>query len=254
MKTVDLLGVRIDDLHIAELLDFIACLISGENKAIIAYVNVHAMNIAYELAWFRDFLNGADVVFCDGFGIKWGARLVGQTIQYRYTPPDWLPLLCEVCVQRSFSLFFLGARPGVAERAASQLQRQFPSLQIVGTCHGYFDKSLTSQQNEAVVQKINAVHADILVVGFGMPLQERWLMENWERIDAKVAIPLGAAFDYISGEVYRVPHWMTDHGFEWLGRLIIEPRRLWKRYLIGNPLFLWRVLKQRLGLLRFDGQ
>jgi N-acetylglucosaminyldiphosphoundecaprenol N-acetyl-beta-D-mannosaminyltransferase len=85
-----------------------------------------------------------------------------------------------------------------------------------------------------------------------MPLQERWLMENWDHIDANVALTGGAVFDYVSGELQRAPRWMTDNGLEWLGRLLIEPRRLWKRYLIGNPLFIWRVLKQRLGLLHFD--
>jgi N-acetylglucosaminyldiphosphoundecaprenol N-acetyl-beta-D-mannosaminyltransferase len=239
-----LLGVRIDDLSIPELLDFVTCVISGDKKALVANVNVHAMNIAYELAWFRDFLNSADIVFCDGFGVKWGARLSGQTIAYRYTPPDWLPLLCEKCVQHDFSLFFLGARPGIVEKAASQLKQQYPDLRIVGVHHGYFDKTLGNQENEYVIKKINAVAPDILVVGFGMPLQEQWLGENWGCIQSHVAIPVGAAIDYIAGEVYRAPHWVTDHGLEWLARLLIEPRRLWKRYVIGNPLFLYRVIQQ----------
>ena len=97
--------------------------------------------------------------------------------------------------------------------------------------------------------RTNAVKPNILIVGFGTPLKERWLMENWDRIEVNVALTGGAVFDYVSGELRRAPRWMTDHGLEWLARLIIEPCRLWKRYLIGNPLFLWRVLKQRLGLL-----
>jgi len=125
-------------------------------------------------------------------------------------------------------------------------------LRIVGTYHGYFDKTPGSPGNEAVIQAINAVKPNILIVGFGMPLQERWLMENWDRVEASVALTGGAVFDYVSGDLRRPPCWMTSHGLEWLGRLLIEPRRLWQRYLIGNPLFLWRVLKQRLGLLSVD--
>ena len=87
---------------------------------------------------------------------------------------------------------------------------------------------------------------DILIVGFGMPLQERWLMQNWENLDARVALTGGAVFDYVSGEVRRGPRVLTDNGFEWLARFLIEPGRLWRRYLVGNPLFLWRVLQQRL--------
>jgi N-acetylglucosaminyldiphosphoundecaprenol N-acetyl-beta-D-mannosaminyltransferase len=147
---------------------------------------------------------------------------------------------------RDLSLFLLGARPGVAERAAAKLKQRFPDLHIAGTHHGYFDKALGSPQNEVVVDQINAANPDILIVGFGMPLQERWLMENWERLEASVALTGGAVFDYVSGELRRAPRWMTDHGLEWLGRLIIEPRRLWKRYLIGNPLFILRVLRQRM--------
>ena len=128
------------------------------------------------------------------------------------------------------------------------LKQQFTDLSIAGAQHGYFDKSPDSVENEAVLQAINATRPDILLVGLGMPLQERWLMENWDRIEAKVALPVGALFDYLAGEFPRAPRWMTDHGLEWLGRLIIEPRRLWRRYLLGNPRFLWQVLKQRWGL------
>jgi N-acetylglucosaminyldiphosphoundecaprenol N-acetyl-beta-D-mannosaminyltransferase len=137
----------------------------------------------------------------------------------------------------------------VADKAAANLKARYPDLRIVGTHHGYFDKTQGCAENEAVIEQINTVKPNILIVGFGMPLQERWLMENWDRIDANVALTGGAVFDYVSGELRRAPRWMTENGLEWLGRLIIEPRRLWKRYLIGNPIFLWRVLKQRLRLL-----
>jgi N-acetylglucosaminyldiphosphoundecaprenol N-acetyl-beta-D-mannosaminyltransferase len=165
---------------------------------------------------------------------------------------DFAWQLTEFAEPRGFTFFFLGARPGVADKAAANLKARYPDLRIVGTHHGYFDKTPGSVENEAVIEQINAVKPNILIVGFGMPLQERWLMENWDRIDANVALTGGAVFDYVSGELQRAPRWMTDNGLEWLGRLLIEPRRLWKRYLIGNPLFIWRVLKQRLGLLRFD--
>jgi N-acetylglucosaminyldiphosphoundecaprenol N-acetyl-beta-D-mannosaminyltransferase len=137
----------------------------------------------------------------------------------------------------------------VADKAAACLIERFPDLHIVGIHHGYFDKAPGSPENEAVIQQINDVQPNILVIGFGMPLQEQWLMRNWERIEANVALTGGAVFDYVSGQLRRGPRWMTDHNMEWLARLIIEPRRLWRRYLIGNPLFLWRVLKQRFGLL-----
>ena len=92
-----------------------------------------------------------------------------------------------------------------------------------------------------MIEGINAAKPDLLIVGLGMPLQERWLADNWSSIDAGVALTAGATFDYISGELRRAPRWMTDNGLEWLGRLLLEPGRLWKRYIIGNPIFFWRV-------------
>ena len=128
----------------------------------------------------------------------------------------------------------------------------FHYFQVIGTHHGYFNKTPGHPQNEAVIKSINAAKPDILLIGFGMPIQEKWIMENYDRLDVKVFMPVGAAFDYVSGNVRRAPRWMTDHGLEWLGRLIIEPRRLWKRYIIGIPLFFYRVLLQKFGLLKFE--
>lgn len=243
---VSVLGVRIHILPVEGLLSTLEQIVRRGGRAIIANVNVHAMNLSYELPWFRRFLNQCELVFCDGFGVKLGARLLGYRIPHRYTPPDWIGRLAETACRSDLTLFFLGARPGVAEKAALQLRERFPTLRIVGTHHGYFDKTPGGKENEAVVEAINAVKPNILIVGFGMPLQERWLMVNWDRIEANVALPGGAVFDYVSGELRRAPRWMTDHGLEWLGRLLIEPRRLWRRYLVGNPRFFWRVLKQRL--------
>lgn len=232
--------------------DELSRIIHARAKAIVSHINVHGLNVACRESWFRDFLNVADIVFCDGAGVILGARILGHRIPQRITYADWTWQLAEFVESQGFTFFFLGARPGVAENAAYRLKDRFSRLRIVGIHHGFFDKMPGNSENETVIQKINVVRPNILIVGFGMPLQERWLMENWERIDANVALTGGAVFDYISGELRRAPRWMTDHSLEWLGRLIIEPRRLWRRYLIGNLLFLCRVLKQRLGRLRLD--
>lgn len=108
--------------------------------------------------------------------------------------------------------------------------------------HGFFDKGTESAESREVVAMINAAKPDILVVGFGMPAQEKWIAENLSQLNVHLAIPVGAFFDYLAEDVVRAPRWMTDNGLEWLGRLFIEPRRLWKRYIVGNPLFLWRIL------------
>jgi len=251
-KTVNIFGVHIDTLTLQQLHQLIAEFIHKGCHALILNANVHCLNLAYRRSWLRNFLNQAEVVFCDGAGVMVGARILGHHIPQRITYADWVWQLAEFAEPQGFTFFFLGARPGVAAKAAHCLRERFPKLRIVGTHHGYFNKTPGSPENEAVVQKINAVKPNILIVGFGMPLQERWLMENCNRIEANVALTGGAVFDYVSGELRRGPRWMTDHRLEWLARLIIEPRRLWKRYLIGNPLFLARVIKQRLALLHFE--
>ncbi len=243
IPATNVLGVRVHALTVPQLHAAMGEFIDQGKHALVLNANVHALNLAYELPWYRHFLNQAELTFCDGAGVALAARLAdGFHIPRRITYADWVWELAEFAESRGHSFFFLGARPGVAEKAAANLQARFPHLRIVGIQHGYFNKEVEHPENLAVVECINALRPDILMLGFGMPLQEQWLMENWERIDARIALTGGAVFDYISGELRRSPAWMNNHGLEWLGRFLIEPRRLWQRYLIGNPLFFSRVL------------
>ena len=239
-EKVSVLGVKIDALSLSQLLSEIQSSILHKNGVVISYVNMHAVNIAYSLPWFRGFLNQSELTFCDGVGLKFAARLTGQHIRHRFTPPDFMEHICEGAVQFGWKLYFLGAKPGVAQRAADKLMDRFPGLRI-RTHHGYFDKIANSLENKSLVEQINEFQPQILVLGFGMPLQEKWILENMGSLDVKIAFPAGALFDYLSGELARAPRWMTDNGLEWLGRLWVEPSRLWKRYILGSPLFFLRL-------------
>ena len=213
---------------------------------LVLHVNVYGLNLCYRDPELRSFFSAASLVFCDGVGVMLAARILGGRIPERITYADWAWQLAAFAERENLSLFFLGARPGVAESAAARLKRLYPNLEIAGVYHGYFDQVAGASENEAVLAEINAARPDVLLVGFGMPLQERWLMQNWDHLDTRVALTGGAVFDYVSGELKRGPRILTDNGFEWLARLVIEPGRLWRRYVIGNPLFLLRVLMQRL--------
>lgn len=237
---ISLLGIKVDSLSLHELLKYIESAITRNDQVIISNVNLHAMNIAYSLRWFREFLNRSHVTFCDGVGVKLAARLTGQYLAYRFTPPDFVDSICAIAARLGWRLFFLGAMPGVAQQAADRLSEKFPHL-LIGAHHGYFDKTTDSHENKMIISLINQFQPQILFLGFGMPMQEHWILENFHSLDVRIAIPVGALFDYLSGTLPRAPRWMTDNGFEWLGRLIIEPRRLWKRYIVGNPLFFWRL-------------
>jgi len=206
----------------------------------LSYANIHALNLAYDFPWFRRWLNASEATICDGHGLRLAGYLVGAQIEHRNTPPDFVELVCQVASKEGIRLYMLGGRPGVAEKAATKMQERYPDLKI-SFHHGYFDKCGDSAETKAVIDQVNAFRTDILFVGFGMPAQEKWIAENRAHIDAAMFMPVGAMFDYLSGARRRAPRWMTDHGLEWLGRLSIEPGRLWRRYILGIPLFFWRL-------------
>ena len=174
-------GVHIHQLTRDALLERLESLLTRGEPATILNVNVHALNLAVEQPWFRDFLNTATIAFCDGFGVKWASAFLGQPLPERFTPPDWLDAFCGLCRRLEAGLFFLGAASGVADQAAEALSRQVSGLTVSGTHHGYFNKTPGHAENEAVIQAINQSGARVLLVGFGMPLQEQWLKENRDR-------------------------------------------------------------------------
>jgi len=247
LTRVDILGVFVTAITIPQLHERLRHYVERGRKALVLNANAHGLNIAWGQDWYREFMNEADIVFCDGAGVQLAARLLGSKIPQRITYSEWMPQLANLAERQGYSFYFLGGRPGVAACAATRLVHDFPRLRILGSHHGYFDKSRTSEENRAVISEVNSLKPDFLLLGFGMPLQERWLQENWASIDATVALTGGGWFDLMSGELRRPPNWMSQHGLEWLGRLFIDPRRLWRRYLVGNPLFVWRTIKQSLA-------
>ncbi|MEX2092862.1 MAG: WecB/TagA/CpsF family glycosyltransferase, partial [Pirellulales bacterium] len=155
----------------------------------------------------------------------------------------WIWQLAELADQKGYRVFFLGGEPGVAAEAAKNIQRRFPRLKFVGTHHGYFKK--TGEETEQVIAAINQARPDILVLGFGMPVQEKWLRDNWNNVEAHVFLTGGAVFDYASGRASRAPAWMIRFNLEWLYRFMQEPKRLFIRYFWGNPYFMCKVLLEK---------
>jgi len=242
---VEILGVLVDNISRRYLITGVEHFARSGGRYRVMYANIHVLNTAYDDAELRRILNQADLVYCDGAGVRLGARILGRYLPERMTGADWIYDLCLVCQDKGVTLYLLGGEPGVAAEAARILTARYPDLGIVGTHHGHYDHN--GPENDAVIAEINALHPDILLVGFGTPLQEKWIDRHFERLQVPVVWAVGALVDFVAGKKPRAPRWMLDHGLEWLYRLKTEPRRLWKRYLVGNPLFLWRVLKQRFG-------
>lgn len=237
--------VPVDLFTVDQLLEYITeSALLGEAR-IITYANVHVANLAVKSQWFRRFLSEeTSAVFCDGVGLLVGARILGHKVEsdQRMTAPDFFEQLAENCARKGLSVYLLAGKPGVIEGAISRVRRTVPTLQIHGH-HGYFGKE--GRENDAIVREINEKRPDILCLGLGSPLQERWILENKPRLNVRVYLPIGACLDYYSGTIWRGPRWLTDNGAEWLCRLLIEPGRLWKRYVLGNPQFMMRVISSR---------
>lgn len=248
--TVDILGIRADQVSLRELIKRAGDFVAAGGCYRVMYANVHVLNTAYHDSELRRILNWADLVYCDGAGVKLGARLLGYHLPERMTGADWIHDLCQACQRTGITLYLLGGEPGVAEEAARVLTTRYSDLSVVGTHHGHYDHY--GPENSAVIAEINALHPDVLLVGFGTPLQEKWIDRHFERLDVPVVWAAGALVDFVTGKKPRAPRWMLNHGLEWLYRLWAEPSRLWKRYVVGNPLFIWRVLIQRLGWLHLE--
>lgn len=243
MPDREILGVRVSGMGQEELeQDLLSC-VRGNTKSLFAYVNVHAVNTARRDPRFREILNSSHISYCDGEGVRLGARILGWRLPRRIVLTYWIWDLCALFEKEGVSIFLLGARPGVAEYAASRLVSSFPHLRIAGVHPGYFNKE--GAENDSVIAAIEKASPDVLFVGFGMPLQELWVEENFRRITARAILTAGSMIDYVAGVKKTTPGWMADHGMEWLYRLAQDPVRLWKRYLLGNPVFLFKILMRR---------
>ncbi|HEX5130390.1 MAG TPA: WecB/TagA/CpsF family glycosyltransferase [Usitatibacter sp.] len=240
---LDLLGLCVHDVSATGVLDYMDGVIRAREQAVILHANAFAGNLAARHDWMRQAYREAQMVFCDGDGIRMACRALGLPVPPKVTYARWLPLAAEWCERQGHSIYLLGGRPGVAELAARRFQERHPDIRIAGTHHGYFEKS--GPESEAVMAAINAARPDVLLVCFGMPIQERWVQSHASRLATHVILTGGAALDYAAGIATLTPPWMIRLQLEWLYRLWKEPRRLFTRYVVGNPEFILRVLAER---------
>ncbi len=240
---IALLGVIVEPLTIAELNGLIARAIEQKERWIIANHNLHSVYLYHRDPKMRAFFKKAQVIHIDGMPLVYWARILGYPVtkQQRVTYVDWVHPLMAATSANGWRVFYLGGKPGVAARAAEQLQEQYPGL-IITTRHGYFGP----EKNDDVLREIATFRPHVLMVGMGMPRQEHWVLDNLERIQANAILTAGACFDYVAGEIPTPPRWMGRMGLEWLYRLFSEPKRLWWRYLVEPwallPLFIKDLL------------
>jgi N-acetylglucosaminyldiphosphoundecaprenol N-acetyl-beta-D-mannosaminyltransferase len=243
VRTYAVLGCRIHAVTASDLTDLVESAVESHESCIIANHNLHSLYLYQHDPKLRELFSKAKWIHADGMGIVLLGRALGARSQRseRTTYVDWLPLLIERAANRQWRVFYLGSKPGVADKGAAILRNRFRGLSIE-TAHGYFDPS--GEENERVLDEIRLFSPQVLMVGMGMPRQEHWILNNADRLSSVVVLPCGAAIDYVVGEIPTPPRWAGRCGLEWFYRLLAEPGRLWKRYLV-EPWLLFLLLGTR---------
>jgi N-acetylglucosaminyldiphosphoundecaprenol N-acetyl-beta-D-mannosaminyltransferase len=214
---------------------------TGTTPLQLCFVNPDCVNIARRNPAYRHAVNRAELVAPDGIGMRIAGKILGTGFRQNVNGTDLFPRLCERLDRDGGRLYLLGGRPGVAEGVADWIGRHHPGVAIAGLQHGYFDIG----DQDAVIERIRASHADVLLVAMGAPRQDLWIREHAPRTGVKVAMGVGGLFDFYADRIPRAPQWLREIGLEWTFRLYQEPRRMWRRYLVGNFSFLTAVFLQR---------
>jgi N-acetylglucosaminyldiphosphoundecaprenol N-acetyl-beta-D-mannosaminyltransferase len=237
---IELLGVTIHRVDMDEVLSAVRHYVADGASHILVTADSYGLVLAQSDADFREIINRADLVTPDSSGILMGARWLGTALKDRVSGIDIAVRVCEMAAEEGFSIFLLGAAPGVAELAAENLKRRYPGLTIAGTHHGYFSDDKTP----AIVDQIRKSGAQVLFVALGIPKQEKWISDNLEDLRVGLAMGIGGSLDVISGRIKRAPVWMQRHGLEWVYRLSKDPRKISK--VSSLPIYLWLLLKEKL--------
>lgn len=252
-RRLDLGGVMIDQLDLGAAVERIRGFLQTEGVSQIATVNLDFISIAQRDTYFRDTLNEADLAVADGMPLVWVSRLLGRPLAVRITGVELVDESCRLAVETGSSIFLLGAAPGVAETAGRRLRQRFPGLRIAGVYAPPFGP-LTREENERILAKVAAARPGFLFVALGAPQQDIWIRANRDRLDVPVCMGVGCVLDLLAGKVSRAPVWMQRAGLEWLFRLVQEPGRLWKRYIVDDVPMLARLVVDALGPGRSGGR
>lgn len=241
VPTLPIMGVPISRLTGDQALRVVAEWAEDGTCQTLAYVNAHTLNLSARVEALHESLARSRLVMNDGIGLSLAARMRGERFPENLNGSDFTVRLLQLAAARDWGVFFLGGEPGVAEVAAARLEERIGGLRVVGVSHGFTDMS-----DQLLARRVRNTGASLLVVALGSPRQEIWLDRNLEATGALVGVGVGAFLDFTAGRVRRAPGWMNALGIEWCFRLLQEPRRLWRRYLVGNPLFLMRAWRDAL--------
>lgn len=240
-KRIHILGSNVDVLTMDESIVNIKQLIERRQCTQHIVVNASKINLMNNDKKLRDIVNNCPLINADGQSIVWAAKILGEPLNERVTGIDLFLKLVEIAEKEGYKLYFFGAKQEVVERLVSIFSVKYPSLKIVGYKNGYFKE----EESEEIAKEIKNSGADILFVAFSSPKKEFWINKYMPIMQVPFAMGVGGSFDVVTGVTNRAPIWMQRHGLEWLYRFIQEPRRMWRRYIIGNLKFIKLLYKEK---------
>lgn len=239
---IRILGLRVNNLTMDEVLELLMSWTAESACRQVCFLNADCMNISHGNREYRDVVNGAALALADGIGMKLAGKILRRDIRQNVNGTDLFPALCAAMEKGDRALYLLGARPGVADAVAGWVGERYPGVRIAGTRDGYFDPA----QEPEVIRDIAESGAHVILVAFGAPRQDVWIARHLAELRVPVAMGVGGLFDFYSGRIPRAPLWVREMGMEWVYRFLQEPRRMWRRYFVGNAVFLWRIVMERL--------
>jgi len=248
--SVDILGYKISSKGLkADAEQVHQYIKAGTNAKYMACANPHSLVEAGSDHNFKEALHKADILLPDGSGILLAAKILNLDIKERVAGTEFFIELTRLCnEQKNINVFFLGSTEEVLESLVVQVKKNFPNVNVCGTYSPPFKTEFSDQENQTMINAVNAAEANVLWVGMTAPKQEKWIYQNKDKLNVNFIGAIGAVFDFYSGTKKRAPQWICSLGLEWLPRLLREPGRLWKRNFVSSPLFLIAVFKQKLGL------
>jgi N-acetylglucosaminyldiphosphoundecaprenol N-acetyl-beta-D-mannosaminyltransferase len=242
---VDVLSIPFHSLHMGEVLDVLESFIAQRTPPRqICMANALTVALAWRDPELTAVLRQSDLVLADGMSIVWGARWIGVHLPERIAGPDLMVDLCQRAAERGYRIYLCGSSPENVQNLQARLLERWPRLQIVGVHSPPMRACLGEEDSRIILDELGRTRPDILFLGMSMPKQEKWIARHRAQLSVPVSIGVGAAFDFLSGQIPRAPLRLQKIGLEWLYRLYCEPRRLWKRYLLGNAIFLLLLLKE----------
>lgn len=243
MKYIDISGVRVSSVNINSACEIIEQWIINRERTYICIAPVSTIVDCQTNKEYLKIVNNAGMITPDGMPLAWLGKLRGDKDIQRTYGPDLMLTLCGISQKKGYKHYLYGGTGNTCQLLEGILKKQFPNLDIVGSFSPPY-RPIHTEENAEIIEEINRANPDILWVGLGSPKQDFWMSRHREKLNVPVMIGIGAAFDFLSGNKKQAPKWMRDNGLEWLFRLISEPRRLWKRYIVGNSLFLYLIYKE----------